>query len=127
MSKTQIENMKKRILIVEDNESITDMLKMLLEGEDYDCTIANDGRNGLTLIENQKFDAVLLDIAMPGFSGLDVIDSLEKNGKLKENKIIVITASAVGEDTFEGLKKRGVHSILKKPVELDLLLNEINS
>ena len=117
--------MNKRILVIEDNKSISDMLQMLLEGEDYDCTVSNDGRNGLTLIENQKFDAILLDIAMPGFSGLDVIDSLEKNGKLKENKVIILTASAIGDESFDKLKQRGVFAILKKPVDMDLLLDTI--
>lgn len=117
--------MKKRILIIEDNQSICDMLKMLLEGENYEVMISNDGRNGVSLIETQKFDAILLDIAMPGFSGLDVINSLEKNDKLKENKIIVITASAIGDEEFDKLKKRGVYAVLKKPVDMDLLLDTI--
>ena len=98
------------------------MLWVLFCIEGHETVISNDGRNAISIIESQKFDAVLLDIAMPGFSGYDVIDKLESMGKLKENKIIILTASSNIENNIDSLKERGVHSVLAKPVDSDLLL-----
>ena len=68
------------------------------------------------------FDAVLLGLTMPNFSGYDAIDALEKSGKLKENKIIIFTANHLSQSEIENLLKRGVYSYLGLPVKLDILL-----
>jgi len=117
--------LSKKILIIDDNISISKMLSKVLELEGHDCMISNEGRNALTLLENQKFDATILDIAMPGFSGLDIIDTLEKNDNLKDHKIIVLTASVISEDKMQELKKRGIHGVLLKPVDPDVLTSVI--
>ena len=116
-----------KYLIIEDNPSISKMLADILIIEGHDPIISNDGRNGLAMIENQEFDGVLLDIAMPHFSGLDVIDALEEKGLLKKNKIIILTASSNIDQQIDSLKERGVHAVLKKPVDTDLLLSLLNS
>ena len=116
-----------KILIIDDNQSITGMLSKMLKLEGYETVVSNDGKNGLSLIENNDFDAVLLDISMPEFSGLDVIDALNKSGKIKENKIIVLTASVQGDEDLSHLKTKGVHTILKKPVEIDVLRSTLEN
>lgn len=92
-----------------------------------ECDVSNGGRNGLSLIESNKYDAVILDISMPEFSGFDVVDALNKSGKIKENKIIIMTASVQGDEDLDVLKGKGVHSILKKPVEIDALISTLKS
>ncbi len=114
-----------KILLIDDNQDITTMLHKYLTIKGHDCTISNDGRNGLTLLESQKFDAILLDLAMPEFTGIDVIDSLCNSGKIKDKKIILFTASSVKDDEIKSLIKKGAHSCLKKPVKLDLLMKAI--
>jgi DNA-binding response OmpR family regulator len=64
---------------------------------------------------------------MPDFSGLDLINSLEKNGKLKEHKIIVLTASSVTDEELKVILERGVFTAMKKPVDLSYLLEVIKS
>ena len=54
------------------------MLTRMLEYEGYGCIVSNDGRNGLAMLQQKKFDAIILDLAMPGFTGFDVVDALEK-------------------------------------------------
>jgi CheY-like chemotaxis protein len=115
-----------KILVIEDNTSIAKMLQTILELEGHTCVVANDGRNGLALIENQKFNVILLDIAMPEFSGLDVIESLEKTGKLNENKIIVLSAT-ISDEKINELRNKGIRRILRKPVETAVLLEAISS
>ena len=81
-----------KILVVDDNESILKMLEKFLTIKGYNCTVSQDGKNALEIMKNEKFDIVLLDLAMPNFSGYDIINDLEKNGKITEQKIIILTA-----------------------------------
>ena len=115
-----------KILLVDDNQSISTMMSEYLIAKKHNCTVSNDGRNGLALIEQQKFDVVLLDIAMPEFTGFDVVDALASKGKLTDQKIIFLTASLVENEQIEEYLKKGVHSCLKKPVRLETLLKAIS-
>jgi len=99
----------------------------MLKLEDMECDVSNGGRNGLSLIESNKYDAVILDISMPEFSGIDVVNALNESGKIKENKIIIMTASVTVDEDLARLKEKGVHSILKKPVEIDALISTLKS
>jgi two-component system, OmpR family, response regulator len=112
-----------KILLIDDNESITEMLSKYLTTKGHQCAVSNDGRNGLTLILEKKFDVVLLDLAMPEFTGEDVVDHLQKNGKINDQKIILFTASSIQDEEIDDLIRKGVHSCIKKPVKLDALLN----
>ena len=87
--------------------------------------MSNDGRNGLSLIEHQDFDAVLLDLAMPEFTGVDVVNSLAQSGKIKEKKIILFTASSIGSKEVDDLLQKGVYACIKKPAKLDVILKTI--
>jgi len=115
-----------RILLIDDNQQITKMLTTFLHLKGHDCIAANDGKNGIKILKNENFDAVLLDLAMPEFSGYDVIDVLEKEKELEKNKIIVFTASTISETELDKLVKRGVHSYLLKPTDLDDLTELLN-
>jgi DNA-binding response OmpR family regulator len=113
------------IHVVDDNESITQMLKKYFTLKGHACTVSNSGRNALTLIEDQKFDVILLDLAMPEFSGRDIVSHLVKSGKIKNTNIVVLTASSPSMDYEDELKEMGVHSILKKPIDPDSIMNHI--
>jgi two-component system OmpR family response regulator len=115
-----------KILLIDDNESITEMLSKYLTAKGHECIVSNDGRNGLTLIMKTKFDVVLLDLAMPEFTGIDVIDHLFADGKLKENKIILFTASSITDKDVDELLKKGAYACIRKPVKLDVLLKTIS-
>ena len=114
-----------KILLIDDNETITEMMAKYLTAKSHQCSVANDGRTGLALINEKKFDVVLLDLAMPEFTGVDVIENLYKSGKIKEQKIILFTASSITDGEIDALIKKGAHSCLKKPVKLAVLLNVI--
>ena len=132
MSKTdkvknkQKEEMKSlNILIIDDNEQITKMLTTFLELKEQKCTVANDGKEGLDIIKENKHDVVLLDLAMPEFDGYSVIKDLEENNMLKDHKIIVFTASTITQEELDELVKRGVKSYILKPIDIDVLLARI--
>ncbi len=113
------------ILIIDDNEQITKMLTTFLELKNHNCIVANDGEQGLRLIQENKHDVVLLDLAMPEFDGYAVINALESKDQLKNNKIIVFTASTITQEELDELVKRGVTSYILKPIDIDLLHSRI--
>jgi len=116
-----------KILLVDDNQSITGPLSKVLKMKGFEAIVVNSGRNGLSLIESKYFDAILLDISMPEYSGFDVIDALYKSGKIKKNKIIVMSGSNLSPDQLDNLKAKGVHLCLKKPVEVDTIFFALQS
>ena len=82
-----------KILLVDDSIDASEMMLKFFKLKNYECFSTNNGKKGLELIKSNIFDAILLDLAMPGFTGFDVIDELCKSGKIKESKIIVFTGS----------------------------------
>ncbi|MCV0392270.1 MAG: response regulator [Nitrosopumilus sp.] len=112
-------------MIVDDNEQITKMLTTFLELKEHQCTIANDGSEGLKKIKENDYDVILLDLAMPEFDGYSVIKNLEENNMLKDHKIIVFTASTITQDELDNLVKRGVAAYILKPIDIDLLHSKL--
>ena len=122
----QKEEMKSlEILIIDDNEQITKMLTTFLELKEHKCTVANDGKEGLAIVKENRHDVVLLDLAMPEFDGYSVIKDLEENNLLKNHKIIVFTASTITQEELDDLVKRGVTAYILKPIDIDVLLAKI--
>lgn len=119
-----LRSQKLKILIIDDNENITKMFSKFFELKGYECTVSNSGRNGLTLLEDKKFDVLLLDISMPELTGYDVINELERKNLLKMQKVIVLTATAVTNEEIDTLHRKGIRC-LKKPASLNELINEI--
>jgi len=114
------------ILGIDDNEDILQLLKTVLTTKGHDFTSAVNGKDGIKLIEEQNFDAILLDLAMPEFSGIDVIESLKKSNNLKDQKIIIFTASSATDDEIvELLQNVGVSSCIRKPVDINVLINRV--
>ncbi len=122
----QKEEMKSlEILIIDDNEQITKMLTTFLELKEHKCTVANDGKEGLSIIKENRHDVVLLDLAMPEFDGYSVIKDLEENNLIKDQKIIVFTASTITQEELDELVDRGASSYILKPIDIDILLAKI--
>ncbi len=117
----------RNILLIEDNKELCQMMSEYLELKNYHCKVIDNGRDGLKTISSEKFDVVLLDLAMPEFSGYDIIDALEREGSLKKHNIIVLTASDINETRMKDLENRGVKMCLRKPIQLSILLEIVGS
>jgi DNA-binding response OmpR family regulator len=114
------------VLLIDDNRDITDLLSKFFKSKGLENTVTNDPIKGLDLIKNEKYDVILLDISMPEFSGIDIIDTLEREKILQDQKIIIFSAISLTSSQITGLlKRKGVHDCLKKPLELDKLLTAI--
>jgi len=114
-----------KILGIDDNRDMLDLCEVALSGEGFEYTAIDNGKEGLQAIKDKKFDLVLLDLSMPDFSGEDVIDALVKDGIMNKQRIIIFTASSATEIEFGPLLKKGVHSIINKPIDIDLLIETI--
>lgn len=113
-----------KVCIIDDNASITGMFSKFLTMKGYETEVHNGGREGLARLNEEIFDVVLLDISMPEFSGIDVINDLTDSGRIKEQKILVLTASSSSLEEL-GEKLRGVKEVLKKPIQLSTLLEKV--
>jgi CheY-like chemotaxis protein len=112
-----------RALIVDDNDQILDVLSFLLETNNVEFKTVNNGKDALELIYNNnsdndenKFDLVFLDLAMPEMSGFDVVDHLHANRGLENIKLFVITALELAPEDEKLLYEKGVTAVLKKPI-----------
>ncbi len=115
------------VLIIDDNDQITKMISSFLDLSNHDCTIVNDGKDGLELIKTKKYDSIVLDLAMPEFDGYEILDTLKNEDPSQIPKIIILTASSVSLETVKKFKELGVSSCLQKPVDIDQLLLRITS
>lgn len=114
-----------RILIIDDSHEIVELFVKVLTTVGHEVVSSYDGREGLEKIELGRFDLVFLDIAMPDFSGLDVIDGLIKSGKIGQSAVVLFTASSITDAEVAELVKKGVHSCLRKPVRMEALFEKI--
>ena len=117
-----------KVLLVDDNPDITCLLSKFLKAKGYDNVVTNNPRDGLNRIKNEKYDVIFLDIHMPEFSGLDIIQALEKEKILKDQKIVIFSATAFTTSQINDLlKKDGIQGCLKKPIQLNELLTAITN
>ena len=111
-----------RILVIDNSEEITEAIHLFCESmKDIECEVINDGRQGLERIKRENFDLVMLDLAMPEFSGYDVIKPLKEAGVIESNNIVVFTASS-DLDTLSKIRDSGVKEIFKKPFSLNEII-----
>lgn len=117
-----------KVLVVDDNQDITELLSRFLKAKGFENVVTNDPRDGLEQIKNGKYDVVLLDISMPELSGIDIIQTLKREQILKDQKIVIFSANAFTDKQIgELLEMEGVQDCLKKPIQLNTLLTAISS
>lgn len=115
-------NVKRRILVVEDEESLVTGLEYALGKEGYDVDVARDGRVALEMLATSAPDLVLLDVMLPGRSGLDVLKSLRRDGRTVP--VMLLTARNGEADVVQGLDL-GADDYITKPFSLAELLARV--
>jgi two-component system nitrogen regulation response regulator NtrX len=116
--------MSKRVLIVDDEESIRNSLDKLLSYERYKTYVAADGKSGLETIANERIDVVLLDIKMPEMDGLEV---LQKIREMRSDLPVVIISGHGTITTAVEATKLGAFDFIEKPIDLERLLLTIRN
>ena len=115
--------MAKSILIVEDDNNIADLLRLYLEKEGYQATIAADGTQGIDLYRKLRPDLVLLDVMMPGVDGWGVLRAIRQDS---QTPVIMLTAKGETTDKVSGLKQ-GADDYITKPFTLALVKMHIEA
>ena len=116
--------MSKRVLIVDDEESIRVTLEKLLAYEKYRTVTAVDGPSALAAVEDERIDIVLLDIKMPGMDGLEVLEKLKH---MREDLPVVIISGHGTIATAVEATRLGAFDFIEKPIDLDRLLLTIRN
>ena len=114
-----------KILHIDDNQEITDMFSDLLPSLGFEYTGINDPRKGIEQIKEEKHDVIVLDVHMPPFNGLNIIQMLENENILKKQKIIMLSGAELTPNQTNELLKKGVHRCLKKPISFNNFLTAI--
>ena len=114
--------MTQRILIVEDEPQLARLLQLELQFEKFESTIANNGREGLTIFQREHYDLVLLDVNLPEMDGFQVLESIRNSGST--TPVILLTAKDDIKDKVAGLNL-GANDYVTKPFEFEELLARI--
>jgi adenylate cyclase len=114
------------LLIVDDDEMNRDMLCRRLERRGYTVSSAADGQRALAMIEAQPFDVILLDIMMPGVSGLEVLQRLRLRYSVADLPVIMATARDQSSDIVEALKL-GANDYVTKPLDFPVVLARLET
>ena len=115
----------KKILFIEDETEIIDLMRTRLEASGYKMLSACDGEDGLKKVEEKNPDLILLDIIMPKIDGLAVCRQLKSNPKTKNIPIIIVSAWG-GKDLPESCQQAGADELVIKPFEAEELLDKIS-
>jgi two-component system, OmpR family, alkaline phosphatase synthesis response regulator PhoP len=111
--------MDKRILLVEDEAHLIDVIKMNLELEGYVIKVAEDGKKAIELFASQRFDLVVLDLMLPNVDGITVCETIRLTND--DIPILILSAKSSSTDRIKGLKA-GADDYLVKPFNLEELL-----
>jgi DNA-binding response OmpR family regulator len=113
-----MDNLKKRILIVEDDEEMRSLLKDFFEEDGFEIDSVGNGSEAFRKIAREPFDVVITDIRMPGLTGLDILPGIKK----LQSKVSIIVISAFGsEEVRRKAFDRGATAYLEKPIHFNKL------
>ena len=113
-----------KILIIEDEKSLADLVANRLKKEKYIVDISNDGEEGLYNALLDIYDLIILDIMLPSINGIDILKEINKNNI--KSKVIMLTAKSELEDKLLGFNE-GANDYIPKPFHIDELVARVNA
>ena len=114
------------LLVVDDDEMNRDMLSQRLRRKGYDVVVAPDGRCALQLIQDHRFDLILLDVMMPGLNGMEVLKKLRETHAALDLPIIMATARGESEEIVKALGL-GANDYVTKPLDFPVVLARVRT
>ncbi len=117
----------KVILCIEDEQEMIDLIRLILGRRGFDVRGANNGEEGLKIIQNDHPDLVLLDLMMPDMDGWEVYQHMKSDEATKNIPVIVVTARAQSIDKVLGLHIAKVDDYIAKPFSPQELLNSVDN
>lgn len=116
--------MKKRVLLVDDEQQFVEQLSERLKIRDFDVSVCFSGEEAVENIRQYLYDVVILDVAMPGMDGNEVLKRIKQHRPLTE--VIMLTGHATVESAIDGMKQ-GAFDYLMKPCDTEELVKKINN
>jgi CheY-like chemotaxis protein len=114
-----------RILVVDDEESIREVVRRLLSLHGHTVETAVNGAEALDRLQNRKYDLMIIDRFMPKMSGVDAVAVLRTSPKFKDLKILMVTMTSTTKDVDEAFDA-GVDGYVVKPFDMNKLLEKVN-
>jgi len=107
---------KGRILIVDDEKNMREVLEIFLRNEGYNVSVADSGERAVEAMRHDIFDLVITDMKMPGMSGIDLLKNIKQISP--ETIVVIITAYGTTESAVQAMKL-GAYDYIQKPFEMD--------
>ena len=108
-----------KVLVIDDNEENIDVVTFFLQLNGIECETERSGIKGLEILRKNDYDLVLLDMAIPDFSGIQIFDALKEDGTVAEKNIIIFTASLIEQKEIDRLLREGAKGIIHKPLAIE--------
>ncbi|OGS43329.1 MAG: hypothetical protein A2539_10605 [Elusimicrobia bacterium RIFOXYD2_FULL_34_15] len=118
--------MNEKILIIDDEENIVQLLSLNLMCEAYNIDVAYDGEEGLQKVETFMPNLIILDIRLPKITGWEVCQKIKENPKYKVISVVILTASAQRTDRDKAFSL-GADEFLSKPFEIKFIVDRIKA
>lgn len=115
----------RRILIADHDHATVELLAFFLAGQGYRVAAAADGNRALDMGSSGEFEVVVLDVQLPIYSGVEVVQLLRRRHLLRPLKILVLTADET-PDLRDALEQHGIDGYMTKPIDLEKLGQEVN-
>lgn len=120
---------KKRVLVIDDDPMIREILKAMLESEAYEVTLADDGKVGVEILDKEprpvNYSLIVLDVIMPGMNGLDVLTRLKLHDHTRNIPVLMLTGEDKPEDIMAGYSV-GADYYVTKPFNKQQLIYGLN-
>ncbi|MDR2439174.1 MAG: response regulator transcription factor [Planctomycetaceae bacterium] len=117
---------KEQILVIEDEKDILSMVRLRLESRGFEVFTAESGELALRWMTEHKPDLILLDLMLPGISGLEVLKQIRNNQNIAKIPILIVSALGEESDVVVGLE-RGADDYLSKPFSMSILMARVNA
>ena len=114
------------ILIVDDSTTNVVLLEAILDERGYKIHTALNAKEAYSIIAKHKPDLILLDLLMPKISGFDFLQEIKKNNVTKDTPVIIVSA-LTDEENIDKIKEMGAVDFVKKPIDLQYLVNKVES
>ncbi|SMP05785.1 regulatory protein, Fis family [Desulfurobacterium pacificum] len=115
-----------KVLIVDDEKGIRETIKEILQDEGYEVFTEEIGSNVERKIEEVNPDIIILDLFLPGMSGMDVLEKIHATGEIKRRAVIIVSGHGTVETSVKALKL-GAFDFLEKPIKYDKLMEAIEN
>jgi len=116
---------RKKIMVVDDEETLVELVSAVMEEGGFEVIVAHDGKECLEKLKKAKPDLILLDMMMPGMSGREVCERIRKDPKTKDLKVIFLTVAKFSETGKDVLQKMKVADYITKPFDNDDLVRRV--